>query len=345
MASMDIFNSDAFGLFSMTAAIEKMPTVPTFLGRLGIFGEGEGVDTNSVAIEQKGLTLSLIPTSGRGTQIPMGATDRRSIRNFTLPRIAKGDQVFASEVQGIRAFGTESELETVMQKVVQKQHKLMTEHALTMEFHRLGALQGVLYDSDGSTVLYNYFTEFGITQPTEIDFNLDAASPTEGDLLDKCKAAKRAAIRALGGSYVPGITRFLWLCGDTFYDQFTKHNDVRVTYKNWEAAASLRGSVGAAFDSFSFGEMEWVNYQGTDDNSTVAIGATKCKLVVLGVPGLYRRYNGPGETMETVNTIGRPIYSMLVRDLHRQMWVQPEIYSYPLHMCTRPEVLLSGRNT
>lgn len=345
MASMDIFNNDAFSLFSMTAAIEKMPTVPTFLGRLGIFGEGEGVDTNTVAIEQKNLTLSLIPTTARGTQIPMGATDRRSIRNFSIPRIAKGDQLMAAEVQGIRAFGTESELETVMQKVVQKQQKLLTEHALTMEFHRLGALQGVLYDSDGTTVLYNYFTEFGISQPTEIDFNLDAATPTEGELLQKCKDAKRAAIRALGGSYVPGITRFLWLCGDTFYDQFTQHNDVRVTYKNWEAAAALRGQVGAVFDTFGFGEMEWVNYQGTDDNSTVAIPATKAKLVVLGVPGLYRRYNGPGETMETVNTIGRPTYSMLVRDLHRNMWVQPEIYSYPLHMCTRPEVLLRGRNT
>ena len=39
---MDIFNEDAFSLVNMTAAIEKMPTVPTFLGSLGIFGDGEG---------------------------------------------------------------------------------------------------------------------------------------------------------------------------------------------------------------------------------------------------------------------------------------------------------------
>lgn len=343
MAHMDIFNNDAFSLVHMTQAIEKMPTVPTFLGNLGIFDE-EGVETDTVSIEQKGMTLSLIPTSARGTEPPMGTTDKRSMRNFNIPRIAKSDQVFAREIANIRAFGTQSELETVAQKVLQKQKKLFTEHALTMEYHRLGAIQGILLDSDGST-LYNYFTEFSITAPTEIDFNLDAASPAEGDLLDKCKAAKRAAIRALGASFVPGVTRFLWLCGDTFYDQFTKHLDVRVTYKNWEAAAGLRGSVGTAFDTFTFGEMEWHNYQGTDDNSTVAIGTTKAKLIVLGVPGLYRRFNGPGEEMELVNTIGRPIYSQLVRDPKRNQWVQPEIFSYPLHMCTRPEVLLSGRNT
>lgn len=345
MAHMDIFNDDAFSLVSMTQAIEKMPNVPSFLGDLGIFGDGEGVDTSIVSIEQKGNTLSLIPTSPRGTAPPMGTTDKRTMRNFSIPRIAKGDQIFAAEIERVRAFGTESELETVVAKVAQKQAKLLTEVALTLEYHRLGAIQGVLLDSDGSTTLYNYFTEFGISAPTEIDFDLDNASPTPGALLLKVNAAKRAAIRALGNAYVPGRTRFLWLCGDTFYDQLTTHSEVRETYKNWQAAESLRGSLSSVFGNFTYGEVEWKNYQGTDDNSTVAIGATKAKLVVLGVPGLYRRYNGPGETFETVNTIGRPLYSMLVRDNDRNMWVQPEVYAYPLHMCTRPEVLLSGRNT
>lgn len=345
MPSMDIFNDDAFSLFNMTQAVEKMPNVPTFLGQLGIFGEGEGVTTNVIGIEQKGTTLALIPTSPRGTEPPMGTTDKRTLRNFNIPRIAKSDQVYAAEVQGLRAFGSESELESVARVVAQKQQKLLTEVALTLEYHRLGAIQGKLMDSDGSTTLYNYFTEFGVSEPTEIDFDLDAASPTEGVLLTKIKAAKRAAIRALGQAYVPGVTQFIWLCGDTFYDQFVAHNDVRVTYKNWEAAASLRGAAGDAFGTFRFGEMDWINYQGTDDNSTVAIGATKARLVVKGVPGLYRRVNGPGETMETVNTVGRSLYSMLVRDLQRNMWVQPEVYLYPLHVCTRPEVLLSGRNT
>lgn len=345
MAHMDIFNNDAFSLVSMTQAIQKMPNVPSFLGDLGIFGEGEGVDTSIVSIEQKGMTLQLIPTSQRGTAPPMGTNDKRSLRNFNIPRIAKGDQIFAAEIERVRSFGTESELETIVQKIAQKQAKLLTEVALTLEFHRMGAIMGRLMDSDGTTVLYNYFGEFGITEPTEIDFDLDNATPTEGALLLKMNAAKRAAIRALGNAYVPGRTRFLWLCGDTFYDQLTTHKEVRDTYKNWQAAENLRGPLSGVFGNFTYGEMEWKNYQGTDDNSTVAVAPTKARLVVLGVEGLYRRYNGPGETMETVNTIGQPLYSMLVRDTQRNMWVQPEVYAYPLHICTRPEVLLSGRNT
>lgn len=339
MAHMDIFNDDAFSLVSMTAGIEKMPTVPTFLGSLGLF-ESEGVTTNIASIEQVGQTLQLINTSNRGTAPSMGTTDKRSMRNFNIPRVAKGDQVFAHEIQGIRAFGTESELETVVQKVAQKQAKLLREVAMTLEYHRLGAIQGILLDADGSTI-YNYFDEFGISQSAEIDFDLDNASPARGALMAQIKATKRAIIRALGMAS-PGI-RIIALCGDAFFDGLVSHPEVEKTYLNWMAAETLR--AGEVFSTFRFGEIDWVNYQGTDDNSTVAIGTDKVKFIVQGVPGLFKRINGPGETFETVNTIGRDLYSMLVRDEQRNQWVQPEVYAYPLHICTRPEVLLRGKRT
>lgn len=342
MAHMDIFNDDAFSLVTMTEKVDRIPTVPTFLGSLGIFDE-RGVDTQTISIEQKAKTLNLIPTSPRGTAPPMGTTDRRQLRHFTIPRIAKSDQVFAHEVAGVRAYGTQSELENVMAKIAMKQQDLMTDMNLTEEYHRLGAIQGILLDSDGITTLYNWFTEFNIAQPSEIDFDLDNANPASGALIQVINAAKRTAIRALGAMYVPGQVEFLWLCGDTFFDQFTTHPEVRETYKNWEAAASLRD--GKVFNTFRFGEMNWHNYQGTDDNTTVAIGATKAKLVVRGVPGLFRRVNSFHDSMEFVNTVGRRYYANLVVDKDRGMWAQPELYAYPLHICTRPEVLLRGKNT
>ena len=342
MAHMDIFNDNAFSLMRMTAKVDRIPTIPTFLGSLGLFGE-ESIDTTLFSIEQKAKTLNLIPTSKRGTAPPMGSTDKASMRYFEVPRLAKSDQIFAHEVQNVRAYGTESELDNIMVKVVQKQQKLMEEMALTEEYHRLGAIQGVLLDSDGLTTIYNWFTEFNIAQPAEIDFDLDNATPASGALIQKIEAAKRTVNRALGANFIPGSVSFLWLCGDTFFDQFVNHPEVRETYKNWQAAESLRDSK--AFSTFRFGSMDWHNYQGTDDNSTVAIGATKAKLVVRGVPGLFRRVNAPHDSMEYANTMGQRYYANLIRDRDRDMWVQPELYAYPLHICTRPEVLLSGRNT
>lgn len=339
---MDIFNDDAFSLVEMTAAVEGMPSVPGFLGSLGIFGQGEGVMTDTVSIERKDMILSPIKTSQRGTEPPMGTTEKSKLRSFVIPRVAKGEQIFAREIANVRAFGTQSELVTAAQMVAQKQTKLLQEYELTMELHRLGAIQGLLLDTDGST-LYDYFSEFGISQPAEIDFDLDAATPAKGVLRSLiANSVVRPIMRSLGAAANPGV-RIIALCGDTFYDQFVNHNDVTRTYENWQAAEALR--TNQAFSTFSFANIDWINYKGTDDNSTVAVGAGKVVFIVTGVPGLYRRINGPGESMETVNTIGRPIYSELVRDEKRNQWVQPEIYSYPLHMVTRPEVILRGRNT
>lgn len=339
---MDIFDDDAFSLVSMTEAVEKLPYVPGFLGSLGIFGAGQGVMTDTVSIEERARVLSPIPTSMRGTEPPMGATEKAKLRSFHIPRVAKADQVFAREIANLRAFGSQSDLVTAAQLIAQKQQELLIEYELTMELHRLGAAQGILLDTDGTT-LYNFFTEFGISQPTEIDFDLDNASPVSGALRSLISnSVVRPIVRALGGAWNPGI-RIIGLCGDTFYDQFVNHNDVVKTYVNWQASEGLR--TGTAFKNFTFADVEWVNYRGTDDNTTVAIGTGKVKFIIVGVPGLFRRINGCGEDLDTVNTIGRPIYSNLVRDLKRNQWVQPEIYSYPLHLCTRPEVLLRGKNT
>lgn len=112
------------------------------------------------------------------------------------------------------------------------------------------------------------------------------------------------------------------------------------TYLNWQAAAELR--TAEAFEAFKFGGVRWINYRGTDDNSTVAVPPTKARFFLRGVRGLFQVAYSPGEMMSVVNTIGRPMYSMIVPDRDRDMFVNVEMYSYPLFMCTRPETLLRG---
>ena len=65
MATLDIFNSDAFSLQSMTAAINEIPEVPTVVGSLGVFEE-EGVSTTSISIEKQSESLTLVERSARG---------------------------------------------------------------------------------------------------------------------------------------------------------------------------------------------------------------------------------------------------------------------------------------
>jgi hypothetical protein len=101
--------------------------------------------------------------------------------------------------------------------------------------------------------------------------------------------------------------------------------------------------VGQAFGSFRYGNILFVNYRGTDDKSTVAIKSDECQFFPVGAPDAFRAGFSPAEFLPFVNTPGQEVYAMVVPDLQRQAWVRPEVYSYPLFMCTRPGMLLRAK--
>lgn len=341
MAGIDVFSGDAFNTFELTAALEATDYKPGFLGSLGIF-EPVPVRTETVAVERRENTLSVVATSDRGAPLAQGSKGARTIRDFRTYRIAKGDRLNASEIQNIRAFGSDSELEQVQEEVMRRLIRVRDDVELTHEYHRLGALQGIVLDADGSPII-NWYDEWGIAQPSEIDFDLDNANPASGALRKKCNQTIRAMAKASKGAWVDGMTQVYGLCGDNFYDDLVAHPEVRETYKGWAAAADLRPAN--PYEIFRFGSINWVNYRGTDDGSTVAVGTDKCHLFPVGARGVFQHAMSPGESFDWVNTPGQPFYALQVPDEKRNTFVDLEVYSYPLFICTRPGMLLRGKRT
>lgn len=331
MASMDIFNDDAFSMVQLTQALEKTDYLPQTLGEMNIF-EPDPVRTLSVAIEKRENVLSLIQTTARGA--PMEEVDRslRDIRDFRTVRIAKGDTINADEIQSIRAFGSETEFMAVQSEVATRMSKIRNDMELTHENMRLTAVQGILTDADGATIK-NWFTEWGITQATEIDFALGTATTL---VRGKCQEVIRNMRRASRGAWTPS-TQVHALCDDAFFDALIDHALVRDTFLNWAAATEVR--TNQAFETFPYGGIFFHNYRGTDDNSTVAIATDKAKFFPVNAPGVFKVAYSPAETFDFVNTPGQEVYAMIVPDRDRNAFVRVEEYSYPLHICTRPEML------
>lgn len=346
MAHMDIFKSNAFGMVELTAALNSAPYQPRMLGGMNLF-DVKRIRTPTVSIESQGGTLSLIKTSERGAPLAEGSTDKRNIRDFRTSRIAKGQTLMASEIDGVRAFGTESELMQVQRalaEIMDGNTGLRSAIELTHENMRLGAVQGIVLDADGSEII-NWFDAFGISQAAEVDFDLDNATPVSGALRKKCNAMLRAMKVASAGAWVDGQTSCVALCGDNFFDDLTAHKEVRETYLNQQGASELRNDVGTAYESFHYGGILFINYRGTDDGSTVAIGSDKAKFFPVNAPGAFQVAYSPAEFLPFVNTPGQDVYAIVVEDRDRQAWVRPEVYSYPLHICTRPGMLLRAKRT
>ena len=339
MASFDVFNQDAFGLISLSGAIDRTDYAPGFLGSLGIFSP-EPVNNSTVWIDERDAVISLIPTSPRGAPPEELAKDSRTARAFKVPRITKGSTMYAAEIANIRAFGTESEQERVMTEYGRRVERIRQDVEVTHEHMRLGALQGILLDADGSSVIYNYFTEFGITPAADVSFELDVDTT---DVAGIARSLARSMARSSRGAIGMGATIHA-LAGDNFYDALINHPQVRETYLNWAAAADLRDQ--AAFGAFTYGGITWHNYRGTDDNSTVAVDPDEAKFFPMGAPDVFTHIMAPAdEFMPYVGASGQNVYAMNVIDRDRQAWTRAEAYSYPLFMCKRPEVLRTGTLT
>lgn len=338
---LDIFNGNAFSVARLTQVINEMKFVPGRISELGLF-ETDSTDTTTVAVEKKGDILALVAPTPRGGPGITLDKEKRDLRSLIVPHFEINDAIYAEEVQNVRALGQEQALETVVQKVAQRQQAHVRSFAATEEHARMGAVQGVVTYADNSTL--DLFSEFGVTQDAEIDFDLDNANPAEGALRKKCAGIVRQVQNALGGVPFTGVHAF---CGDNFFDDLLAHKEVRETFKGWNEAQILRdGYIGpnrSSYGIFEFGGIVFENYRGAV-GSTSFINTDKAHLFPVGVPGLFRTVYAPADYEETVNTMGQRLYSRqyaMQNGKGRHLDVQMNALQY----CSRPKTLLKGKRT
>lgn len=334
MLTMDVFKQDAFSAISLTEAVRRSQTIPGLIGSLGLFTP-KPVRTRTVAVEVKGNTLNIIQTSEPGAPRTRRANNKADIRDLRVRRIEEASTITAEQLQGIRAFGSETELKTLQMEVAERQQDIIDDLSATVERLRLSCIDGVLLDADDTTI-YDYYATFGFSKPAEIDFNWSARTGCKKFVANN---VTRPMIRALGGFAPPGM-RILALCGDDFFDDLQENGEYRDTFKNTEKASELLKDT--AFQSVDAWGVTWVNYRGTDDNSKVAVGVDKVKFLPIGVRNLFQEAFAPAPTFGFVNTMGQEWYSRIVVDKDREEWADVEIESHRLPICTRPEALLSG---
>ncbi len=344
MPTLDIFNDDAFSVVSLTQTINDIPFRPGRIGQMGLF-EADRISTTVAMIESQGGLLRIVsptPRGGPGVTLPK---EGRNIRPLLVPHFEINDAINADEVQNVRAFGTESELETVQTKVAQRQRLHADSMALTEEHARMGAIKGVVTyaPAENGTVVppLNLYTEFGVTKPATVQFNFGTTA-TDGALLKLTQGIKRQIGDALGGAGFDHIHAFV---GDNFFDGLLTSKEVRETYKNTSQASFLRDSYIDAsrlsWGVFEFGGIVFENYRGKV--GTEAFVATdEARFFPVGTPGLFRTVYAPADYVETVNTLGERLYTNQWTAPNRKR-IELETQMNALQYCSRPPALIEGR--
>ncbi|MFT8231334.1 major capsid protein [Pseudomonas guariconensis] len=327
MADIEIFEDNAFTVPALTAAINEQPFVPGRLAELGLFEE-EGVNTVTVQVEKDGETLALVPAGERGTTGHIVTGSKRILLPFNTVHLPETFTIRADEIQGIRAFGSQTELQAVQDVVNKRLAKARRQLDATHEFHRMGALSGYVLDADGTTVLLNIFDRFGL-QPVVVQMELANA---ETKVRVKCVEALDAQEEALGATTSSGSRAF---CGKNFWRALIDHKSVTKTYEGSQYASALRADGREAFE---FGGIMWERYRGKV-NGVSFVPDDEARLVPEGVPGLCISRFAPADYMDTVNTEGLPYYGQ-VEVMPFKKGVAGEAQSNPLHLVTRPRAII-----
>jgi len=327
------FSNGAFNMVALTAAINKVPNNYGRLEQLNLI-PAEGVRIRTILIEEMSGVLNLLPTMPLGAPGSLGTQGKRKVRSFVIPHIPHDDVVLPEEVQGLRAFGSENDLEALSNLIAKKLENMRNKHPITLEHLRMGALKGVILDADASTIS-DLYSEFGITQKT-VNF---ALTTNTTEVIGKVLEVKRHIEDNLRGEFMTGI---MCLCSQGFFDALTTHPKVKEAYQRWQNGQILFSDNRT---NFSFGGVVFEEYRGqaTDAAGTVRkfIADDEAHFFPLGTASTFRTYFAPADFNETANTLGLPLYAKQAprkfergTDIHTQ--------SNPLPICLRPEVLVKG---
>lgn len=343
----DIFGGDFFQMAQLTQALIKRPVVPGLVGSMGLFSELP-LTSDKVVIEELNMQAGLLPYSNKnGPGTPVTA-DKRTGRPFAVPSIIANAEVWASDVAGVRAFGTADMQETVEAKVGQVTDKVRSSlFEPTFEFLRVQSLRGYIGDpGTPATPILDLCTEMGVSRAS--DLNMDLTSNVAATMIGYADTIRDRVLTGLGGVPFTGI---LALCGRTFYRALKANPIVRADIvavnTGLGMSAALLQNLGPNDTAAMLAGTPALNWQGiTWVEYSVALGhglggavefipAAEAVAVPVGVANQYVRYNAPAMYTEAVNTPGLPLYAKSeLKKFGRG--VDIELVASPFFMNSRP---------
>lgn len=315
--------------------INEVPRTPTRIGDMGLF-DSAGMMTDILEVGLNSQTLALVPAVPRGSPSQPKALTVGALRYFKACHLPQRSSVLADALLYIRA-RTGTNLEAFTGGVRGKLDALLGVHRrdldYTIEYHRLGAIKGLILNADGSVIL-DIYKEFEVEQQEQA---MALGTPTT-KVRQLILAVKRKVEDALGGIPYDRIHVF---ASPTFMDKFISHPDVEKAYERFDNGSALRDD---SRKGFTFGSTG-VTFEEVNGNigGAAAIPENEAIAFPVGVPNMFITRYAPADTIDAIgaeNQIdGLPFYSK-VFPLQHDKGLEVVSQSNPLNLNTRPRAVI-----
>jgi hypothetical protein len=317
------------------------------LNSLGLFGS-DSVATSVLQFDETAQTLTLIEDQRRGTRKQVNRDDYSKLHTVGIPHFPFDDAISPQDIINRRRPGDKDAEDTIARVRLQKMERLRKSWAATVEYARMQALMGNVYNPNQTNDVQNWYTEFGVTQ-TEVEYELDTATTN-------VIAKGEAAIAASQDNILSGevVSEFVAICSPEFFASLIAHAEVKDAYLYYSSGQEplrdrLTSSLGARHREFTFGGIRYVEYRGSytdkDGNSVRIVPANEAYLFPLGTSDTFVTYYAPADRFEYVFTAGLEQYMWEFPD-DRGHLIEIESESNFINMVRRPQCVIKlHRNT
>lgn len=320
----DALESGKFTTQALTLSINNVEVPSHRIAELGWFQE-RGIRTTHADIEFKDGQIILVPEKERGADGTRMDDRERNVFTFKAVHLPIEDAIYADDVQNIRAFGSENELEELDTLVAEKHEDHRSSLDATIEHLRMGAIVGKIVGATGN-VIVNLFTHFNIAIKYDtVDFTKPDTLRTQ--LLD----IKRESEKNQKGIKAK---RYRALCSTAFFNQLLENTSFKEAYDRYQNGMVLRDDVrgGVMWNDVIWEELNPIFGDKTYFAEREGVEAV---LVPEDKPGLFITRFSPANYNETVNTMGLPYYSKSeVKRMGKGIDIESQ--SNVINVCTSP---------
>jgi hypothetical protein len=316
-----------------TQALNLIANTYGLLNEKGLFSN-EFISQNTIQFESLGQAISVIPDMHRGTRHNVNKQPGGKMLTYSSTYHPLDDALYASELQGVRRFGTADQPDVESERIAKKLESIRRSHAATLETARWVTLTTGAQYAPNSTQSANFYTDFGIAR-VEKDLTLGTSTTEVNQVVQEGIAAIQDTM--LTGEVINGFTVY---CSPVFFAKLTKHAKVvsAFTYYSSTQEPLRQGFRSGKFQRFEYGGVTYIEVRG-GYNGQLFIPSGDAYMVAEGTTDVFKTYFTPAARFDTVNTIAEEAYVWMWKNQsNTEITVQSE--SSFMNVLTRPQAVV-----
>jgi len=316
-----------------TQSVNLIPNQYGLLNEKGLFSN-EYISQNTLQFESLGQAISVIPDMHRGTRHNVNKQPGGKMLTYSSTFHPLDDALFASELQGVRRFGTADQPDVESERIFKKLESIRRSHAATLETARWVTLTTGAQYSPNATQAANFYTDFGIAR-VEKDLTLGTSTTEVNQVVQEAVAAIQDTI--LSGEVINGFTVY---CSPVFFAKLTKHAKVQAAFTYYSSTQEplRQGFRSGKFQRFEYGGVTYIEVRG-GYNGQLFIPSGDAYMVAEGTTDVFKTYFTPAARFDTINTLAEEVYVWMFKNQsNTEITVQSE--SSFVNVLTKPQAVV-----